>query len=224
MGKNERKVQKTTRFRFRAGLAKIGEKVEVDRLKRYPDAYVEYLVHFHGDRDFFECHEIMEEFWKKDPSHPHGKTYVGLIQVAVGLYHQRRGNTAGAIKMLRSSLANMQRDCLRELGLDASALVRLVESRAAELERDPGQAYADLDLPIADPDLAEQCRQKCGEGWLKPSDLRNDQLVHRHTLRDRTGVVRERLASREEKRRKRREGSSEAPAADQERRQGEEGA
>jgi predicted metal-dependent hydrolase len=29
----------------------------------YPQAYVAYLAEFYGSRNFFECHEIMEEYW-----------------------------------------------------------------------------------------------------------------------------------------------------------------
>lgn len=31
----------------------------------YPPEYIEFLYHFHCDRDYFECHEILEELWKK---------------------------------------------------------------------------------------------------------------------------------------------------------------
>lgn len=31
----------------------------------YPEAYIEYLAEFHGSRDYFECHELLEEHWKK---------------------------------------------------------------------------------------------------------------------------------------------------------------
>lgn len=31
----------------------------------YPAEYLEYLVYFHADRDYFECHEILEEYWKE---------------------------------------------------------------------------------------------------------------------------------------------------------------
>ncbi|PAD68333.1 hypothetical protein CHH83_14265, partial [Bacillus sp. 7586-K] len=33
----------------------------------YDQEYIDFLVHFHCDRDYFECHEILEEHWKKDP-------------------------------------------------------------------------------------------------------------------------------------------------------------
>ena len=31
----------------------------------YPEAYIEYLMYFHGNRDYFECHEVLEEYWKE---------------------------------------------------------------------------------------------------------------------------------------------------------------
>lgn len=33
----------------------------------YPEAYVAFLHEFHTTRDYFECHEILEEYWKEDP-------------------------------------------------------------------------------------------------------------------------------------------------------------
>ncbi|MFZ3196347.1 MAG: DUF309 domain-containing protein, partial [Bacillus mycoides] len=26
----------------------------------YPTEYIQFLIHFHGDYDYFECHEILE--------------------------------------------------------------------------------------------------------------------------------------------------------------------
>ncbi|WP_313639078.1 DUF309 domain-containing protein, partial [Paenibacillus sp.] len=36
----------------------------------YEPLYLEYLVYFNRDRDYFECHEVLEELWlaqKRDP-------------------------------------------------------------------------------------------------------------------------------------------------------------
>ena len=58
----------------------------------FPQKYIEYLVHFHGDRDYFECHEILEEYWKKIDNGNKESIWVGLIQLAVANYHHRRKN------------------------------------------------------------------------------------------------------------------------------------
>ncbi|MGG1550616.1 DUF309 domain-containing protein [Paenibacillus ferrarius] len=161
---------------------------------QYPDAYVQYLVHFHGDRDYFECHEVMEEFWKAHPGDPRSGTYVGLIQIAVGLYHSRRGNWAGAVKMMGSALANLQPMDVSSLGLDAEELERRIRNTLADVQ-DEHDGYTDMNLPIMDPGLLHRCQTICkdkGLVWEAPSSLENDALIHKHTLRDRTDVIEER--------------------------------
>ena len=37
-------------------------------MTQYPEAYTDYLCYFHGARDYFECHEVMEEYWKEHPN------------------------------------------------------------------------------------------------------------------------------------------------------------
>ncbi len=76
----------------------------------YPKAYVAFLHEFHTTRDYFECHEILEEFWKEDPPDQRKKYWVGLIQLAVALYHQRRGNGKGAKRLISNSLHILDSD------------------------------------------------------------------------------------------------------------------
>ncbi|KPC99353.1 hypothetical protein LR69_02339 [Geobacillus sp. BCO2] len=81
----------------------------------YPNAYIEYLVHFHSDRDYFECHEILEEHWKQDGRN---KGWLVLIQMAVAFYHYRRGNTSGALRLIRRARALLDeaQEMIRRLG------------------------------------------------------------------------------------------------------------
>lgn len=177
-------------------------------MERYPKEVLDYLVHFHGDRDFFECHEILEEYWKGNPGHPYAETLVGLIQVAVGLYHQRRGNKAGAVKMLGSSLAYLKEEGLKGLGLAGEELIARVRQRVREAELD-AVPYADLDLPVEDPSLLEACKRECavrGFGWGAASDAGNLMLIDRHKLRDRSDVVEERARQLEARKLRRKGG------------------
>ena len=73
----------------------------------YPKAYILYLVHFHGDRDYFECHEILEEHWKEMDPKDRMSHWVGLIQIAVAVYHERRENRQGAIRTLTKATNNL---------------------------------------------------------------------------------------------------------------------
>lgn len=175
-------------------------------MRRYEEAYISYLIHYHTARDYFECHEIMEEFWKQRPEDPLRDTYEGLIQLAVGLYHQRRGNRRGAAKMLEGALAHMKPAHLERLGIDAAPLREAVASRLAALRGGEEGDYADIDIPLTDEELLASCLAVSGGDasvWGGPSNLENVYLVHKHTLRDRSEVRSERERQRERKREER---------------------
>ncbi|KYD25076.1 DUF309 domain-containing protein [Geobacillus sp. FSL W8-0032] len=168
----------------------------------YPKAYIDYLVHFHGDRDYFECHELLEEQWKRD-GRPNG--WLVLIQIAVAFYHYRRGNMSGALRLIRRAQALLEeaRGMIRQLGLDDQALEALLGDTAARIVR--GEPYRSVELPIRDRSLYEQCLAACAKqqlAWGQPSDLGNVDVVNKHQRRDRSGI----LAERERKKRAKAEG------------------
>ncbi|WP_270179113.1 DUF309 domain-containing protein [Alkalihalobacillus sp. CinArs1] len=172
----------------------------------YPKAYIDYLVHFHGLRDYFECHEILEEHWKEDPRGERKPHWVGLIQIAVGLYHHRRGNVAGAKRMLTNAkkIALEERKALEQLSLEVDALIVKLTKQIELIEKNA--PYESIDLPITSPKLLELCDARCTEVgcvYGSPSDLTNEYIVHKHTKRDRTEVLEERdqqIQIRKEKR------------------------
>jgi predicted metal-dependent hydrolase len=170
---------------------------------KYPQAYIEYLVHFHGTRDLFECHEVLEEYWKEHPEDPLAKVWVGLIQVAVSLYHHRRGNVPGAIKMMKSAVQILESrmESLTQLGLDSTLLLKQLTERIEAMQAQ--KAYVDLNLPIVDAELNQVCIEACSLAkteWLTQSELNNLDLIHRHTLRDRSEVIAERRKEWERRR------------------------
>ena len=56
--------------------------------------------------DYFECHEVWEEAWTPERG-PRRLFLQALIHVAVGFYHQRRGNPVGAVRQLRKGLRKL---------------------------------------------------------------------------------------------------------------------
>ncbi|WP_134699128.1 DUF309 domain-containing protein [Ammoniphilus sp. YIM 78166] len=169
----------------------------------YPQEYIRYLVHFHGDRDFFECHEILEEYWKSQE--PRSDIWVALIQLAVGLYHHRRGNLVGAKKMIESHLNRLDpRDC-GQLGLDYQQLTELVRDRLDEIALE--RPYRELNLPLVDSELLARCQAECkkrGFEWQGESST-DPELVHRHSLRDRSDVIQAREMERLKRQKARKE-------------------
>ncbi|WP_393959091.1 DUF309 domain-containing protein [Priestia megaterium] len=164
----------------------------------YSQAYIDYLVHFHGDRDYFECHELLEEHWKKDERGHRSIIWVGLIQIAVSLYHHRRQNFAGAKRTMQKALAILtkEEENIAQLGLNYPSLFKLLRKQLALI--DTYQPYKSINLPIEDPALLRACKQRSTDKqlvWLSASNLQNDAIVHRHSTRDRSDVIAERQAN-----------------------------
>ncbi|XEC92614.1 DUF309 domain-containing protein [Paenibacillus tarimensis] len=169
----------------------------------YPPQLIDYLVEFNGTRDYFECHEIMEEYWKERgmDADPLSSLWIGLIQVAVGQYHHRRGNRAGAQKMLGKALDNLKRDHLASIGLGGEELLQIIEKKVEE-----ELPFSDFDIPLTDAELAHHCLEACkqnGVVWGMPSRMDDASIIHRHKLRDRSEVISARIESADAKRKQR---------------------
>jgi predicted metal-dependent hydrolase len=162
----------------------------------YPSEYIDYLIHFHGDRDYFECHEVLEEYWKKSSDFNRNSVWVGLIQVAVAFYHYRRNNLKGAFRLLsrsRNLLSKKEKD-IKKLGMDFHELLNTLDDSILRLHS--GERYKSIILPIIDSELLQQCKAACekrGFKWNLPSDLQNLSIVNKHLYRDRSDIEKIRL-------------------------------
>ncbi|WP_433742942.1 DUF309 domain-containing protein [Falsibacillus pallidus] len=160
----------------------------------YPKEYIDYLVQFHACRDYFECHEILEEFWKEQGGRKTDSIWLPFIQLAVAQYHHRRNNWPGARKMMSKAIEGFEgrKKMISDLGLDADKFLQLLFKSLSMI--DQREAYESLELPIQDPVLLNMCRDECKKhqySWKK-SDLSNHALIHRHRTRDRSEVIKAR--------------------------------
>ena len=58
--------------------------------------------------DFFEAHEALEDLWRDVPLANPAKRHVqGLVQLAVALHHESRGNLPGARSVLERAMCNL---------------------------------------------------------------------------------------------------------------------
>lgn len=132
----------------------------------YDPLFIRYLHHFNVERDYFECHEVMEELWIEEGRDP---LWQGLLQVAVGLYHARNDNVSGAIKLFTQALDKINRYPERQLGIDLAALIAdsgIYLAKLGEHAFNAGQSpfpFEDLTIRITDPQLA-QTVERIGEG------------------------------------------------------------
>jgi predicted metal-dependent hydrolase len=113
--------------------------------------YLAYISHFNGDRDYFECHEVMEELWLEEGRSP---LLQGLLQAAVGLHHWDNGNRSGAAKLMKAALGKLSSYADVVLGLDLTSLRRNLEQSLKELTEMPDDApFQAFLLELCDPAL-----------------------------------------------------------------------
>ncbi|MFC5467672.1 DUF309 domain-containing protein [Cohnella suwonensis] len=170
-------------------------------VSQYPQAYVDYLAEYYGSRDYFECHEIMEEYWKEHPDSPQLSSWLVFIRIAVCLYHARRGNWKGAAKLMGKAAQEADAEQFGKLGMDGAKLKEALRS-AAQAWSEPNAEYADIELPIVDAALRQAAIDRCGElgySWGIRGEEAGEDVIHRHLTRDRTEVVRARAESAERK-------------------------
>lgn len=128
----------------------------------YDPLYIEFVYYFNERRDYFECHEVLEELWLKEAR---SLLYQGLLQVAVGLYHHRNGNLGGAVKLFAGALAKLEPYPPDALGIDLGklrlqsqgyydGLVRAVAAGAPEQ-----YPFHDLTITVTDSVLATAVQQ-----------------------------------------------------------------
>ncbi|MBR7553297.1 DUF309 domain-containing protein [Allobacillus sp. GCM10007491] len=149
----------------------------------YPKQYLEYLYEFHYTRDYFECHEVLEDFWKNETEMKRNSVWTGLIQLAVGLYHYRRGNIIGAKKLIDSCHEKLweHQDDLVCLGLSNQRLINLISIIQYQIQNNV--PYKSVDLPIISEDLQNRLQhlaiQKNNQSEYA-YHVSDERIIHRH--------------------------------------------
>jgi uncharacterized protein len=95
----------------------------------------------------FHAHEVLEATWKSSPAGERG-LWKGLAQIAVGLTHARRGNSQGAVTLLRRGAAAV--DGYRAKADTAAAQAGYgAKARAAAAASGSQRAGLDLDAILS---------------------------------------------------------------------------
>lgn len=83
--------------------------------------------------DYFQAHEVLELAWRNEQKKQR-QLYQGLVQVSVLLYHLARGNTRGALKLLKKALLNLTPFVGAATTLDIPRLVSDLNDLRARIE------------------------------------------------------------------------------------------
>ncbi|OAS22335.1 DUF309 domain-containing protein [Paenibacillus oryzisoli] len=123
-------------------------------MSEYDRLYVAFLYYWNDQRDYFECHEVMEELWLEEGRNP---LYQGLLQIAVGLYHHGNGNPNGSIKLFSAGLDKLAPYPDHTLGIDLGLLVKDSEVYLAKLLNLKDELFLpyDLDIKVLDQELED---------------------------------------------------------------------
>ncbi len=150
--------------------------------------FIDYCTYFNGNQDYFECHEVLEEYWKEIAPGQKEHPLVGYIQAATGLYHWRRGNIRGARRMLSNGLRILHdsTDTLFSEKIDFAAFLHGVESALKAVNEE--QDFTTFTIVITDEELAQAVAELISR--LPKEDPHF--IQHKHMLRDRSEVIEER--------------------------------
>ncbi len=120
--------------------------------------YIKFLYYFNVEKDYYECHEVMEELWLEEGRNPF---YQGLLQVAVALYHFQNGNISGAVKLMSAALEKLD-DCPDEwMGIDMGSLKKEAAdylTRLQNYDQNPFDFFP-LSITILDSSLNEKLQK-----------------------------------------------------------------
>ena len=76
-------------------------------------------------KEFFECHEVIEELWLETSSDDQYRDlYKGVIQAAAAIYQWRRGIFSGADGLFKTSVLYLRKYVPVALGLNVEKMVR----------------------------------------------------------------------------------------------------
>lgn len=97
-------------------------------------------------QEFFQCHETLEGIWLKQEG-GNKELLQGLIQLAVGYHHMLKGNSKGALTLLKRGLARVAKYKPAALGLALSDLCEGVQTTLAEIDIDPEAQIDPASIP-----------------------------------------------------------------------------
>lgn len=116
---------------------------------KYKKEYDEFIETFQKERDFFKCHEILEDIWVAETEcNTRKHVSINLLLLSVGLLHWQRKNYNGALKVLGDSLNNYEnvKSEINAIGIDAEKLEKSILENLEKIRLK--EEYSEIYLPM----------------------------------------------------------------------------
>nr|WP_285853231.1 DUF309 domain-containing protein [Sporosarcina luteola] len=154
--------------------------------------FLNFIVYFNRNQDYFECHEVLEEYWKSVPDYTKNHPLTAFILLSTGLYHWRRGNVEGAYRTLvkaeNKMLAFQEFDIRYTEDIDYGRLVQDTATSVTKLKN--GDPFSPLLILLSSETLQQSVEEIASSMELLP--VGSDAVIHKHMLRDRSDILEER--------------------------------
>lgn len=113
-------------------------------------------IELFNQRQFFDCHEILEDIWRADRD-PVRLLYQGILQIGVGFYHLGNENWRGATALLTRGIDKVQRFGARCMGVETGKLVDESRICLSLLRRLGPERVGEFDWTLV-PVITVECR------------------------------------------------------------------
>jgi predicted metal-dependent hydrolase len=109
------------------------DKMHDDCREEPPSELLEGIGQFNRG-EYYECHETLEEIWREEQGEIRN-LYKGILQVGVAIFHAKRSNLSGAMRLVASGMDLLRPfapECMR---VDVAHLLQSAELFRENLER-----------------------------------------------------------------------------------------
>ena len=111
-----------------------------------PKKFLEAIDQFNRE-EYYECHDTLENLWRAEKGGIRN-LYKGILQIGVGIYHGRRSNLRGALRLISSGMELTRRFGPFCLGIDVELFLQTNGQLKDELEKmEPGQRLSSDLIP-----------------------------------------------------------------------------
>jgi hypothetical protein len=117
--------------------------MENDCREKPPLKLIEGIGQFNRG-DYYDCHETLEAIWMDEP----GKIrdlYKGILQIGVAVYHAKRSNLNGAMRLVFSGMELLGPFAPECMGIDVAHLLL----SAGRFREELNELASDPDLPLS---------------------------------------------------------------------------